>query len=76
MRIGKRIIVTFIAVGAGVSTVSLFALAPIRSRLIAEGDTHVPALYAIQNIEASLKGAVQESFAYVVSGQRRRKRRA
>ena len=29
----------------------------------------MPALLAIQNIEASLKGAVQESFAYVLSGE-------
>ena len=46
----------------------LLAPAPIRSRLVSAGDFHALALAEIQAIEAGVKGAVEESFAYVVSG--------
>ena len=69
MRINRRIVLSFTALGAGVSMACFVALIPTRSRVTSAGDVHAPALHAIQGIEAGVRSAVEESFAYLVSGQ-------
>jgi len=41
---------------------------PIENQLKEIGRFHSTALYSIQSINSNLTGAVEESFAYVISG--------
>jgi hypothetical protein len=55
--------------GIGAVTLSQAALIQIESKMMRMQSFHSPALSTIQEIQSDLARAVQESFAYVISGQ-------
>lgn len=74
MTIKSKLLCIFMALGATLSLAALFAVLQIESGVQNVGEFHGPALQQIQAIEASAKGAVQESYAYLVSGDVRDKK--
>lgn len=73
MRIGQKLMVGFVAVGIFVVLASIIAVIPIGKGIAELGEFHTPALYSIQVILTGTMEAVEESFAYVVSGQKSEK---
>ena len=73
MKIRTKLTLSFAAIGLAALAMSIFAERPIHAKLSALGNLHAPALLQIQRIDADLKGAVEESFAYVISGSEREK---
>lgn len=68
MNVGKRITSTFLVLGLIVILASVFAVQVIETHLKKIGGFHSEVLYSIQNIQSKLIEAVEESFAYAVSG--------
>jgi len=69
MSIRTRIILSFLTLGLVIILASALAVVPIKSKLEKIGHFHTAALYSIQSIHSGLTEAVEESFAYVVSGE-------
>ena len=68
MKIRTKLVLSFTAIGLAATAFSLLADIPVHSRVQQLGAFNSPALYQAQKIESGIKGAVQEGFAYVVSG--------
>ncbi len=68
MKIRTKLVLSFTAIGLAATVFSLLADIPVHSRVQQLGALNSPALYQVQRIESGIKGAVQEGFAYVVSG--------
>jgi len=68
VKIRTKLVLSFTVIGLVAIAFSLLADIPVHSRVQQLGAFNSPALYQIQQIESGIKGAVQEGFAYVVSG--------
>jgi two-component system, NarL family, sensor histidine kinase UhpB len=68
MTIGKKLIVGFVSLGGILSLCALVAVTWIEREILPAAEFHGPALQQIQEIEASTKDAIHESYAYLVSG--------
>jgi len=68
VKIRTKLVLSFTTIGLAATVFSLLADIPVHSRVQQLGAFNSPALYQIQQIESGIKGAVQEGFAYVVSG--------
>ena len=68
MKVSTRIILSFVMLGVFIIIASYMGIRPIENQLKEIGTFHSTALYSIQSINSKLTGAVEESFAYVVSG--------
>lgn len=69
MRIGQRIILGFLGVGLIVTITAIITVNPIRIGLDELGEFHAPSLDSVQRLESMVLNAVEESFAYIVSGK-------
>ncbi len=69
MKIGLKLVLGFTAIGAVVTLAAFLAVAPLEKGWQSVGQFHSAALYRIQSLEAGIKGAVEESFAYLVLGE-------
>ena len=68
MKVGTRIISGFVVLGIFIIVTSYIGVQPIEKKLKEIGGFHSAALFSIQSLNSALTGAVEESFAYVVSG--------
>ena len=68
MKVSTRIILSFVMLGVFIIIASYMGIRPIENQLKEIGTFHSTALYSIQSINSNLTGAVEESFAYVISG--------
>ena len=68
MSVRIRIIFSFLALGIVIVLASAIAVVPIRKELAEIGHFHTAALFSVQSINSKLTEAVEESFAYIVSG--------
>jgi signal transduction histidine kinase/HAMP domain-containing protein len=68
MKISTRIFISFGALAAFIIIASGLSIHPIENKLKKIGGFRSEALYSIQSLNSKLNGAVEESFAYVVSG--------
>jgi signal transduction histidine kinase/CheY-like chemotaxis protein/HAMP domain-containing protein len=68
MKVRTRIILSFLAFGAFIIIASILSVQPIENQLKHVGSFRSDALYSIQHLNSKLNQAVEESFAYVVSG--------
>ena len=75
MKVGTRIISGFVVLGIFIIIASYIGVQPIEKKLKEIGGFHSAALFSIQSLNSALTGAVEESFAYVVSGDIHEKRR-
>ncbi len=73
MKVSTRIILSFVMLGVFIIIASYMGIRPIENQLKEIGTFHPTALYSIQSINSKLTGAVEESFAYVVSGDAQEK---
>jgi len=73
MKVSTRIILSFVMLGLFIIIASYMGIRPIENQLKEIGTFHSTALYSIQSINSKLTGAVEESFAYVVSGDAQEK---
>ena len=73
MKVSTRIILSFVMLGVFIIIASYMGIRPIENQLKEIGTFHSTALYSIQSINSKLTGAVEESFAYVVSGDAQEK---
>ena len=69
MKISRRITLSFLVFGIIIYAISLIGVKVIKPRLEEMGNFNDRYLYPIQTMESKLVGAVEESFAYVVSGE-------
>jgi len=69
MKIGLKLILAFTAIGAVVMLAAFLAVVPLETGWKTVGQFHSAALFRIQSLEAGIKGVVEESFAYLVSGE-------
>ncbi len=69
MTIGQKLIAGCLAIGLSISLASVLSVSPLTAGLDAVGQFHAPALQQIQHMHAESKDAIQESFAYIVSGE-------
>ena len=68
MSVRVRIILSFLALGIVIVLASALAVVPIKSELEKIGHFHTAALFSVQSMHSKLTEAVEESFAYIVSG--------
>ncbi len=68
MKVSTRIILSFVILGLFIIIANYMGIRPIENQLKEIGRFHSTALYSIQSINSNLTGAVEESFAYVISG--------
>ncbi len=68
MKIKTKLILSFLALGLVAIAIGILANLPIQARVARIGAYHAPALNQAHLIESGIKAAVEESFAYVVSG--------
>ena len=73
MKVSTRIILSFVMLGVFIIIASYMGIRPIENQLKEIGTFHSTTLYSIQSINSKLTGAVEESFAYVVSGDAQEK---
>ncbi|MCH8314197.1 MAG: response regulator, partial [Nitrospinae bacterium] len=74
MKVGTRIIVSFVILGVFIIVASVLSVRPIETKLKEIGGFHSDALYSLQSLNSKLTEAVEESFAYVVSGDTNEKK--
>ena len=68
MKIRTKLVLSFVAIGLAAVALGLVADTRIHSRIQQVGELNSPVLFQIQRIDSDLKEAIEESFAYVVSG--------
>ena len=68
MTVTQKLVIGFLAVGASIFGLSLLAVLPLQSGLQTVGQFHSPVLQKLQHMHAKITDAIQESFAYVMSG--------
>lgn len=68
MKIGIRIILGFAVLGVFMVIANFLSVRPLENDLREVGGLRAQGLYSMQLLNTKLNGAVQESFAYVVSG--------
>jgi signal transduction histidine kinase len=68
MKISTRIILSFVTLGVFIIIASVLGVWPIETHFKKPGGFRSDALYSIQALNSKLNEAVEESFAYVVSG--------
>ena len=69
MTIGQKLMAGCLAIGVSISLASVISVSPLASGLDAVGQFHAPVLQQLQHMHAESTDAIQESFAYVVSGE-------
>jgi hypothetical protein len=70
MKIGIRIILGFAVLGVFMVIANFLSVRPLENDLREVGGLRLEGLYSMQLLNTKLNGAVEESFAYVVSGDR------
>ncbi len=73
MKISQKLTLSFIMVGVLIALACTVAVIPIENELTELGGFHTPALDAIQSLHAKAMMAVEESFAYIISGEKSEK---
>ena len=73
MKIHHKVNLGLLSIVVPILLVSLVAILSIEDRLSDLGGFHTPALSSIQAISVGIGNAVQESFAYVISGETQEK---
>lgn len=68
MKIGTRVTLSFVVVGIFIITALFLSLQPLAINLKEVGGFRSEGLHSLQSINSKLKSAVEESFAYIVSG--------
>jgi hypothetical protein len=68
MKAGVRINLSFVALGVFIITAIFLSVRPLEKDLRGISGFRSEELYSIQSLNTKLNGAVEESFAYVVSG--------
>jgi signal transduction histidine kinase/CheY-like chemotaxis protein len=68
MKVGTRITLGFVVLGIFIITAIFLSARPLENDLKGIGGFRSEGLYSIQLLNSKLNGAVEESFAYVVSG--------
>jgi signal transduction histidine kinase/CheY-like chemotaxis protein/HAMP domain-containing protein len=73
MKLRIRIIISLVTFGIFIIIASVLSVRPMETRLKDIGGFRTLALYSIQSLHSKLNQAVEESFAYVVSGETQEK---
>ncbi len=73
MKTSQKISIGFTAIAIAITLFSIFTVSLIKNELKEVGDFHSPSLYLIQNLETKTTDAINDSFAYIVSGDPRNK---
>lgn len=68
MKVGTRITLSFVVLGIFIITAIFLSIRPLENDLRGIGGFRSEGLYSLQSLSTKLNGAVEESFAYVVSG--------
>jgi signal transduction histidine kinase/CheY-like chemotaxis protein/HAMP domain-containing protein len=68
MKVSTRIIFSFVILGVFIIIANILGIRPIKTQLKEVSRDPSAALYSIQSINSNLTEAVEESFAYVISG--------
>ncbi|MBT8486696.1 MAG: hypothetical protein KJO43_14040, partial [Phycisphaerae bacterium] len=68
MTISRKLVLAFLALGIGVSALSLMAVRPLEGGLSEVGAFHMPALLTMRAVQTEINGAVQETFAFLTTG--------
>ena len=69
MKVRTQILLSFFILGLIIISSSILGVFRIKHQLEEIGHFHTNALYSIQSLNSKLTEAVEESFAYVVSGE-------
>ncbi|GEM_PF-1808361 len=73
MKVRTQIIIGFSALVFLIIFTSVLSVQPLEKKLNEIGEFHSTALYSLQSLNSKMNEAVQESFAYVVSGDQHEK---
>lgn len=74
MKVGTRITLSFVVLGIFIITAIFLSVRPLEKDLRGIGGFHSEGLHSLQSISSKLNVAVEESFAYVVSGDTHEKK--
>ena len=73
MKARTQILISFLILGLIIIVSSVFGVFRIKNQLEEIGHFHTDALFAIQSLNSKFTEAVEESFAYAVSGEKAEK---
>ncbi len=73
MKISQKLSIGFVAIVTPIILFSVFTINSIKKELKELESFHSPNLYLIQNYATKAAGAVEESFAYIASGDQSKK---
>jgi len=74
MKTEKKVLLGFLLLGLFIAVISFFLAKSADDRLVKIGMNYSEALRMVQSIQSKTMGAIEESFAYVLSGEKIEKR--